>query len=102
MRHDDLDLVGGEEAAGTRVLAVAKVEVVVVGHGELVLVGFLGVEALLVVSKPVEMVGTGLHAVVLEDGRGGHAEMRSFGQEGAVRERQVFGDNAVECHWRKR
>lgn len=96
--HDDLDLVGGEESAGAGVFSVAKVETVVVGHGELVLVGLRWVHTLLVVAESIELVGVGLVLGVLEDRGGGHAKVGSPGKNCAIGEGQILRNNAVKSH----
>lgn len=76
MRHDDFDLVAGEEAAGARILAVPEVQVVLVRHGGLVLLHLVrpGL-AQPVVAERIECVGRRHERRVVHHRLGGYAEV---------------------------
>lgn len=53
-----LNLTGGEEATRARVLSKAKMQIIVVGHGETMFVGVFGIFTFLEVAEAIEKCGS--------------------------------------------
>ena len=75
---------------------MTKVQVVVVSHGELMLVGLCGILALFEVTETVEGGGPAHAIIVLKNGGRGHGEMCALWQLGSIREGQVGLNDAVK------
>ena len=98
MGQDDFDLVRRKEATGAREFAVPKVQVVLVGHGELMMAALTLLEAFFIVAEAVVFGRFIKNIDVMHDGVRGDAEMGTGRQLYAVRESDGLPDDSVESH----
>ena len=96
MHQYQLDLVGSEEAAGARVLAVAELHRIDAGGDELVLVLVPWLLAQLLEAEAIELVRRLPEVGIAIDLRVGRADVGAAREDGAVGEGEVGRDLAVE------
>lgn len=102
MRHDSLDLIAGEEAAGASVPAEAEAHALRVRRGVLHFAGALGVDlAELGEAEGVELVRVRVDFGVHGDGVGGDADGGVGGDDEAVGHLVVDVDHAFHGDWRR-